>query len=484
MKPFLLFFLGAILSTGLYAQTESDTNKTEQLEFCLEVFDVISSGGNIYKGSIAKGSDFGLKNRMKGSLLTRYESGHNAHNELKGTAVVTDVSKNQAIINIEIDDDASSEPRSGDLVIFQIEKEKVDRSIFFDMYRLQIGINDINLSPFYSEEEVLESNGGFQEYIIQKIVEDIIYVAGAMKEQMEEPMIEGGLYNGTGLFDAMEASTSRNLLSFFLFVKENPQKYIGGDWKVSEIYATWLFSNSPLECMDFFDLYQDISGKNDRISFVDKIGGERIYDCIDTWRQHAEALIEARKFGKAEHVLDLSLEIAMHTMDNNNTASLFYSYADLYHSQEKYKKAIKYFEQALELFTKTENYASKLFVLNDMGISYKMMGKSDNAASCFSEALRLAKELNELAESKILNPIISLTSRNLGDIYTDKEEYETALSYYNEAVSLDKELNTTLSVKRLATTYLSLSELYRKMGKIEKANEYENKAIRTYKKIM
>jgi CHAT domain-containing protein len=57
--------------------------------------------------------------------------------------------------------------------------------------------------------------------------------------------IEGGRFHGLNLGEAFERTSAEDVSDFITFVAEFPGKYIGHNWKLVEVYATWLINESP-----------------------------------------------------------------------------------------------------------------------------------------------------------------------------------------------------------------------------------------------
>ncbi|MFN4150415.1 MAG: hypothetical protein ACK4IX_05685, partial [Candidatus Sericytochromatia bacterium] len=62
----------------------------------------------------------------------------------------------------------------------------------------------------------------------------------------EAPPIEGGLYDSMLMSDIMENVSSQEIGFFLAYVKVKPKIYLGSNWKISETFATWLSSGSPM----------------------------------------------------------------------------------------------------------------------------------------------------------------------------------------------------------------------------------------------
>ena len=79
------------------------------------------------------------------------------------------------------------------------------------------------------------------------MIADIQFTGNAMKKQMpdQNKQIEGGLFKGKKLFEAMETISRKELEEFFKYIVARPERYAGNTWKLSEIVATWMVNKAP-----------------------------------------------------------------------------------------------------------------------------------------------------------------------------------------------------------------------------------------------
>jgi hypothetical protein len=57
--------------------------------------------------------------------------------------------------------------------------------------------------------------------------------------------VEGGLFNGKKLFDAIETSGRKELEKFLKFIVARSGKYACNTWKLSDIFAIWMINQTP-----------------------------------------------------------------------------------------------------------------------------------------------------------------------------------------------------------------------------------------------
>ena len=139
------------------------------------------------------------------------------------------------------------EPKQGDLLYTECKTAVVFRSLLFDIGRHAIEITDVYDDEFYHSMDIFSLNAQKERAFLDSMVADIRFTGKAMKRQMpgQNQAVEGGLFAGKKLFDAMETTTRKELEEFLRYIVARPQNYAGNRWRLSEIYATWIVSKSP-----------------------------------------------------------------------------------------------------------------------------------------------------------------------------------------------------------------------------------------------
>jgi hypothetical protein len=79
-------------------------------------------------------------------------------------------------------------------------------------------------------------------------VEDIRFTGKEMLRQNDgqDQVINGGIFDQKRLFASMQTITRQYLIDFIDYVIAYPGKYAGNNWKVSETFATWMISKTPV----------------------------------------------------------------------------------------------------------------------------------------------------------------------------------------------------------------------------------------------
>lgn len=145
------------------------------------------------------------------------------------------------------------------------------------------------------------------------------------------------------------------------------------------------------------------------------------------------------------------------------------------YKEGKYEKALEYFKKASQLKKSVDNY-------NNLGKAYLKTNNPKYALKCFELAINLdiknpqayinlaeyyceaennsAKQLHYLKHAIKLNPDLAETYYQIGDIYLNKGNYETAAEYYRMATAKDD---------LLFSAYFALGSTLFKMQDFEEA---------------
>jgi tetratricopeptide (TPR) repeat protein len=150
-----------------------------------------------------------------------------------------------------------------------------------------------------------------------------------------------------------------------------------------------------------------------------------------------------------------------------------------YLEAEDYKKAIKFGKKAIKLYPEdVEAYAC-------LGEAYFMEGQIDLAIENFKKTENCLKRKYE-QRAKLLSGIFEIQDfkerdfnlmilyKRLGDAYKQKMDLETALYYYNESLSLARDLKFTKSEK---DALLNIADIFYYKGEMEKTLKYLEEAL-------
>jgi hypothetical protein len=239
-----LILLLLLFSSALYAQKENI-----EAVFAFPISDYIIKNGDsivIVQVQVPDGAPFDIKEKQVGLLKHRYENGKTLDTASIGWGRCHLIKGDYRYFGIHVN--AGQKVSPGDLMYLKLSLPLAYKGYMFALSRHHIHLQMVDDSYAYRREDVYGfTNAGDENKLLDTLVADIRYTGKVMKEQMPDNNqdIKSGIFKGQKLFDAMQAAKREHLITFLRYMEARPQKYAGLSWKVSEIFATWMVSDTP-----------------------------------------------------------------------------------------------------------------------------------------------------------------------------------------------------------------------------------------------
>ena len=186
------------------------------------------------------------------------------------------------------------------------------------------------------------------------------------------------------------------------------------------------------------------------------------FDKTEDWGRKAKAWYYRGRvnqdLGDALHAQDYyfkALRNSDKVLDYVLLGRISYSLGMLYTYQNVYEKAIPFQKKALDYFREVQDSIGQSFVLRDIGRTYTSLSKLDSACFFYEYALNYA---NNLSKPSIFS--------ELGNVCMELGDYKKAYDF----LQLSLEYSTDVSL--LYPTYLTLGDLFSRIGPIDSAYVY------------
>ncbi len=135
--------------------------------------------------------------------------------------------------------------------------------------------------------------------------------------------------------------------------------------------------------------------------------------------------------------------------------------------------SIKLWEKGLSLSKKNDIKQKEGILFKKIGIAYYYLSKYDTALYYYNEAIKIFEKVNNFKEE-------ANSLKNIGIIYLMQGNFNKAIEYYNKALKIFEKANDK---KGLAGTYLGMSGLNFSIGNYSKALAFAHKALKYYQDI-
>jgi signal transduction histidine kinase len=152
-------------------------------------------------------------------------------------------------------------------------------------------------------------------------------------------------------------------------------------------------------------------------------------------------------------------------------AKSVYQTAKIYFTARDFTDAILFYDKALHLFRQINDTTAMTTCYSYIGISNFNMSKSKEAIASYIEGLKLSKNDPDYSAELLAN---------IGLVHDEMDNFSEAISYFRQAVSLNKSIRDTGS---LAINYDYLGAAYARMKMPDSAVVNYHKALYLFKKI-
>lgn len=159
--------------------------------------------------------------------------------------------------------------------------------------------------------------------------------------------------------------------------------------------------------------------------------------------------------------------------DDSRVAILYNNFGLAYYDRAEYEKAIKYYELAVAIYKKiNEEHPQMALLYNNLGLCYcDYKNQFETAIDYYNKALPLYKK--NFGEK---HPQTAILYNNFGIAYNAKKDFDTAIDYYNQSLAINLAAYGEQH-PMVALLYNNLGEAYRQKEDYNTAIDYYNKAI-------
>jgi hypothetical protein len=242
-SKYMKSILFSILSLLLFGEGQAQDSVKQVLGFRLEKVKKLND--SIYEAQVLTDQRFVQFRKAQPGLVVQ-----NMANGDTGTIGVAklfkSINKNTHVFAIRTHQ--KKQLQNGDLVFMSISLERPLMYLTQSLAAKAIFLQDVYGDSLYKFLPVIfDWSDEQEENMLERFTKDIHETGKAMKAQNDgqQQTIEGGLFNGQKLFDAMVKVQTKQVAAFLKYMIARPNIYAGSCWKISEIFATWMVSKTP-----------------------------------------------------------------------------------------------------------------------------------------------------------------------------------------------------------------------------------------------
>ncbi len=236
----------------------------------------------------------------------------------------------------------------------------------------------------------------------------------------------------------------------------------------------WLDANrsapapySPVNVSGFVDKSADLSqdsAQNDKSAAARK--------ALD----QAKELVDERSassLGKALKKYEEALQLFRASSDRHGEAETLNNIGFVNDSLNEKQEALKYYNQALPIWRAVGDRGGEAATLTSIGLVYSSLGEKQKALEYFNQALPIWKAVGASGDE-------ATTLTGIGLVYSSLGDNKKALAYYNQALPIWRAVGERGGE---ATTLHNIGVVYDSLGEKQKALEYYNQALPIWRAV-
>ena len=143
-------------------------------------------------------------------------------------------------------------PKKGDLLFTEGRYPTNYKGQIYKLLLKDIYLEHVAGGGFYNFAFCVFGDKEQEGSVIDSLVADIKYTGREMlkKNPQQDRTIQIGTYKYKKLFTAMQDATAKEVVDFLNYVIFRPLRYSGNNWRISEIFATWMVNETPTVIQD------------------------------------------------------------------------------------------------------------------------------------------------------------------------------------------------------------------------------------------
>ena len=468
------------------------TRATAVEEIACRIVSVGPGEGRTRDIVIDRGAEDGVVAGWAGTLFGTYaeaKDGKPARDSgNQGRAVVLETAGQTARVRVTMDDARGDGlVRTGDLVLIKAKVPQVldgggkrrERSHLWRLARLHVDLISLDRTKRFTDLRALrEETPETVEAALSAMAEDIRWTGKEFGDSPELTRpLTAGRYRGRSVRQVMEATGRDDLNTFAQFVLSFPGKYMGREWKVSEVYATWVLNNAPVSSEELADRLLRAGGDAERAAILrDNEKDIRSEDMVGSWLDQVEALMKEGRKAEAVRLADVALWAARSLKLATRIPWAHFARARALDDAGRQKEAIAVYGEALAAFRavrpRTEDSRKgESFSLNNRGTLEKSLGRNREALASFEASLKAKEGLKAVGPKDRAN-----TLWGIGDVCYATGDYGRALAAYEKAAVLYGQAG---DVPLVTEVRLVLAKVYARQGKPDRATTLYRQVLET-----
>lgn len=437
------------------------------------------SSGEGLVALIDGGSNDGIYEGAEAEVLGRHKSGQDRSNRLLGYGKVIQVYPNQSRVRINLINprDSFYTVYTEDMVALPIRFPRLPfKDIFLEVSLLNIKFLDNSREPLAHPRTLMYYAGSqLEAEVYERMLDAVKEIYDMIKDDTAynpTEKITRGRLAGVTWKQAMGMSRPGDLKAFLGFVRSFPGKYMGGSWKISETYATWLLNNAPPGANEIMDSLKARKDEKAFTAYVKAYYKDIRDNFFETWLVDAQKMAIGDRFAEAKSYAHIIEKVATIYNDPDMRGWSYFNWGRIQDEEKSYDSAIINYNKGKGFFEKGTDPKGLSFCINNLATIYNAKFRYKEAQDLFEQVVKLRLQKLQQDTSEDQKTSVSRGYWGLGDALFNQSKYKEAIEQYLKGIDMLKNTRSLDALKQQVNLNKQVGKSYENMGEYLKAASY------------
>lgn len=446
---------------------------------------------NSYEAFIDGGSNDGLYEGAEAEVYGKHRrAGEDRANRLLGNATILAVYPSYSKVSIRLINplDTFYQVYSEDMISLPIRFPKQPfKNIFLEVSLMNIRFTDNSRDPLaHTRTLMYYSSAQLEKEVYDKMLLAIKEIYDTYKDEPQYQSatpITRGRFKGIPWMQAMGKSTPGDLKAFLGFVRSYPGKYMGGTWKVSETYATWLLNNAPPGSNEIMDSL--LAAKTDAAfnGYLKTYESDIRDNFFTSWQVDAQNMGISGRFKEAYQWNKILQKTATFYKNQDLIGWSYFNLGRIQDEDKKYDEALDSYRKAKAAFEKGTDEKGLSFSINNLGYIYASKYMYKESQQLYEQVLELRLRKLKTDTTDEQKSAVARSYWGIGDALYNQSKYKEAIEQYSLGLAHLKGARLLEARKQTALLNRLIGKSYEKMADYQQAASFYEKEFNFQKAL-
>ncbi len=444
----------------LAAAAAQEVERVEESVY-VPIEEVLPGEGNVREVVLGYGADDGVVLDSRGDLYSCNRKEGNREHAQTGRGQVIEVLAEGARGRVTLGAAAAAAGVvPGDLLELKLLVPKVARhTILWELAKTRVGLLNLSRDGLYTHFRFLSRSDSPE--ILDRAL-DLMRkdIAGAAEYTKDLATPGRGRFKGRAFPEIMAKATREEVLDFLRYVLCYPGKYVGMDWSIAEVFATWVLNGAHGSAEEAAARLDALPGAEARMAWLRGLDPElhSLSEFAAYWRGQAQRLAASER---GLRVASYSIEAATLAWDPGAVAWGHFALAFVLARQNRAEECIAAYDEALARFRAIDPPRADAL----LGANYCLTNRASAARALgrYGPALDDLRAVEEMERDHSLPPRTrAITQRNVAEVLEALSRYDEAIEVYGRAAALYETADDTDGAQAMA---LATARLHGRLGR-------------------